>query len=72
MANYYAAAGQAAAAAAAASSSTQAAGGQAAAAAAAAAALSGIVPLSLSQHYAPPAGTYPPSGEYRRPLPVIF
>lgn len=39
--------------------------------AAAAAALSGIVPLSLSQ-YAPPTGTYPSSGEYRRPLPVIF
>ena len=33
--------------------------------------LSGIVPLSLSQ-YASPTGTYPSSGEYRRPLPVIF
>ena len=33
--------------------------------------LSGIVPLSLSQ-YAAPNGAYPPSGEYRRPLPVIF
>ena len=33
--------------------------------------LPGIVPLSLSQ-YASPTGTYPPSGEYRRPLPVIF
>jgi len=31
----------------------------------------GIVPLSLSQ-YASPGGTYPPTGEYRRPLPVIF
>lgn len=37
----------------------------------AAAALSGIVPLSLSQ-YAPPTGTYPSPSEYRRPLPVIF
>ena len=47
------------------------AGGTAANGAAAAAALSGIVPLSLSQ-YAPPTGTYPSSSEYRRPLPVIF
>lgn len=31
-------------------------------------ALSGIVPGL----YAPPAGTYPSPGEYRRPLPVIF
>lgn len=49
----------------------QAANNSAANGAAAAAALSGIVPLSLSQ-YAPPTGTYPSSGEYRRPLPVIF
>ena len=49
----------------------QAANSSAANGAAAAAALSGIVPLSLSQ-YAPPAGTYPSPGEYRRPLPVIF
>lgn len=37
----------------------------------AAAALSGIVPLSLSQYGTAP-GSYPASGEYRRPLPVIF
>uniref|UniRef100_A0A0P4XKC9 Transcription factor Sox-14-like protein n=1 Tax=Daphnia magna TaxID=35525 RepID=A0A0P4XKC9_9CRUS len=64
LANYYSQAAAAAAAGQAASSSV-------ANGAAAAAALSGIVPLSLSQ-YAPPTGTYPSPGEYRRPLPVIF
>lgn len=64
LANYYSQAAAAAAAGQAASNSV-------ANGAAAAAALSGIVPLSLSQ-YAPPTGTYPSPGEYRRPLPVIF
>ena len=35
-------------------------------------ALSGIVPLTALSQYPPPAGSYPSSGEYRRPLPVLF
>lgn len=60
LANYYS---QAAAAAAAAGASSNPAG----LAHQTSSALSGIVPL-----YPSPAGTYPSSGEYRRPLPVLF